>query len=222
MIITIDGPTASGKSTIARLLAEKLDFYYINTGLLYRALAYLLMQQKKYTYDMLACPKPEDIEAIIDLQCLVYTYSDGPHISFDNEDITSFLKDVSLDKAASIVSTVPFVREMLLKFQRDIAKRHNVVAEGRDTGSVVFPHADHKFYLKAKLTVRAQRWLQMQQLRGNILTLEEAIKTISERDERDSKRTIAPLTIPQGAIVLDNSDMSQEETLQTFLKIIRA
>ena len=116
MIITIDGPAASGKSTIARLLSEKLDFYYINTGLLYRALAYILMKHKNYNYKMLSGPKQNDIQVIVDPQRLAYSYNKGPHILFDNQDITSYLKDAYIDKGASIISVVPFVREMLLKF----------------------------------------------------------------------------------------------------------
>ncbi len=218
MIITIDGPSASGKSTIARLLAEKLKFYYINTGLLYRALAYLLIQHRNYNFKLLSDPKQNDIQAIVDPQRLVYSYNKGPHILFDNQDITSYLKDAYIDKGASIISAVPLVREMLLKFQKDIARCNNIIVEGRDTGSVVFPHADYKFYLTAKLPIRAQRWLKMQQKRGNQLTLQEAIESIRKRDLQDSKRAISPLVIPEKAIVIDNSDMSEYETLQFFLK----
>lgn len=220
MIITIDGPTASGKSTIAELLAKKLGFYYVNTGFLYRAITYILMERKKYTYEMLARPIKKDLEEIIDTKRLIYSYDDGPHVTFDNVDLTEHLKDASIDKGASIVSGVATVREMLLDLQRDIAKEHNIIAEGRDTGTVVFPHADYKFYLTAELSVRAQRWQELQQSLGTTLTLDEAKRMIKERDERDSKRTIAPLTVSQGAVSIDNSNMSEKETLEEFLKII--
>jgi CMP/dCMP kinase len=220
MIITIDGPTASGKSTLARQLAEKLHYYYLNTGLLYRALAYLLLENKKYTYDMLTSPKMEDVREFVDADRLRYTYGYTAHITFDGSDITGYLKDAYLDRATSLVSGVGIVRELLLDFQRVLAQKNNIVAEGRDTGSVVFADADYKFYLTADVVVRARRWQEMQQVRGNNITHEESVKSIIERDDRDSKRTIAPLVIPQGATVIDNSLMSQEETLDAFLQVI--
>lgn len=221
MIITIDGPTASGKSTVAQLLAKKLRFYYLNTGLLYRAVAYILMDRKKYTQEMLALPIKEDLEEIIDPKRLIYTYDEAPHIALDNVDITDYLKDAAIDQAASIISAVPTVREMLLQFQQSLATQHDIVAEGRDTGSIVFPNADYKFYITADLNVRAKRWQELQKARGNIVTQQAANDMLKERDERDSKRDIAPLVKPQGAIVINNSNMSLQETLQSLLKVIQ-
>jgi CMP/dCMP kinase len=221
MIITIDGPTGSGKSTLARLLAQNLGYYYLNTGLLYRALAYCLLHTKQYTLEQLAHPAVHDIQEIIDPQRLVYRYATQAQIFFDSVDITPHLKDAYFDKAASIVSEVPAVREALLDFQRNFGQEHNIVAEGRDTGSVVFPFAQFKFYLTATLEVRAQRWRCMQKARGKDMTLEEAVQAVQERDQRDSARTVAPLVVPQGAIVVDNSGMGTQETLEAFLSVVK-
>src|SRR3990172_12889222 len=151
MIITIDGPVASGKSSVAKVLAKKLNFYYVYTGLLYRAVAYVLIQKHKpsepITPESVAALMPADLEFIARLR---YSYADDkPHVFYANQEITSFLSAAVLEQAASLVSAHPPVRGALLEFQRALARNHNVIADGRDCGSVVFPNADLKFYLTA-------------------------------------------------------------------------
>jgi cytidylate kinase len=222
MIVTIDGPTASGKSDTAKLLARRLGFYYLNSGLLYRAVAYMLMRDKGYTLGMLHDPRTEDLQDVIDVHRLSYSCDQGSnsHVTYDGKDITSYLKSIDIDKAVPIVSARPLVRQLLLVIQRTIAVEHDLVIDGRDTGTVVFPQAEFKFYLTASLAIRAQRWMRYQQARGVCIRFEDACAQIAERDEQDMTRTISPLRIPDNAIVLDNSACSLDETVDILYKKI--
>lgn len=221
MIITIDGPTASGKSTVAVELAHKLGYYYLNTGFLYRSISYLLMSKYGYKLSDLAHPKVADIKEILDPVRFQYTYQNGQAgVSYDGVVITPFLKTKENDRASSIVSGNPMVREALLDYQRHFTKNYNVVAEGRDTGTVVFPNADIKIFLTATLEERARRWQEMQRGKGATYTLEQAVAAVHERDERDSSRDIAPLTIPAGATVFDNTLFDQQQTIVAITDLV--
>ena len=222
MIITIDGPVASGKSTAARMLAQKLNIYYLNTGLLYRGLGYLLLRREGYTLQNITNVSAEDLAVYADPQRLNYQYEeDEASISFDGKDLTSLLKTPEIDQAASIVSTNQAVREVLNVLQRHIAKDHDVVIEGRDSGSVVFPNADYKFFLTASAQVRAQRWRAKLAEKRVDVSDEQAEEQINERDARDSSRKIAPLMVPKDAIVIDDSELDQQETVGKILEIIK-
>lgn len=223
MIVTIDGPSASGKSTVARELAEELGFYYLPTGWLYRAVAYLLVEELGYTQEMLANPKKEDVQYCLDVSRLIYTYNkkQGGALFFDKKDITAYLKDYQVDVYVAIVSPIVMVRELVVNTQRSFAQSTDCIIEGRDSGSVVFPEAQYKFYLTASVEVRAQRWQKDQEQRGNSFTLEQAQGQISSRDKKDKEREHSPLTIPKGAIVIDNSDLTFDQTIQIMLKNIK-
>jgi cytidylate kinase len=142
------------------------------------------------------------------------------HVFFDNKDITPYLKDKFMDQATSIVSVNADVRSAVTAMQRAIALRCNVITDGRDVGSVVFPQAQLKFFLTATVEVRADRWRRDQERYNNHFSLDEAIALITDRDERDKKRTIAPLIIPHDAIVIDSSKLTIEETVQLMMKYI--
>lgn len=223
MIITIDGPTASGKSSVARALAKRLNFYYVYSGLIYRALAYLLINQKAYTQEQLKKPLAEDIAQLLDQKRFVYRYDDQEQerVFFDAQDITPFLKDSFIDQAASIVSTHERVRSELRNVQRIIARSYDLVVDGRDAGSVVFPEAEYKFFLTASPEIRAERWRLQQLQLGEEFTPKQAREQIAQRDKRDQTRDIAPLIIPNDAIVIDNSALNIEETLDTMLEYLR-
>ena len=224
MIITIDGPTASGKSIISQTLSKKLKFYYLPTGWLYRTVSYLLVKEFGYTDLMLGNPSQQDVEYCLSSDNLKYSYDfeKGGSIFFKDINITSFLKDYKVDHSVALISPLPMVRDLVVETQRRLVKSvSNAVIEGRDSGSVVFPHADYKFYLTASLDVRANRWIKDQKKRGNNFSLEEAKNQIADRDKKDKDRDYCPLVIPDGAIVIDNSDLNIEETVQVIIEKIQ-
>lgn len=221
--ITIDGPVASGKSTMGRMLAKKLGYYYIYSGALYRALAYLLINSNGYTHRQLHHPELSDVLACLDPERFIYRYDSEfqDRVFFDATDITPYLKDSSIDQGASIVSTDSAVRDEINKLIRLMAEKFDVVVDGRDAGTVIFPHASAKFYLTASLDVRARRWRDVQKKLGNIYTHEQSLLLLSERDKRDQGRKVAPLMIPDDAIVIDNSALDAEQTLVRILHSIK-
>ncbi len=207
MIITIDGPSASGKSTIAQLVAQNNGMYYINSGFLYRAYAYVMNQNPGTTSEEF-------------LRFISYKYHSFPQVLWHNVEITHYLKTPEIDRLASQLSGLHEVRPLITQLQRNLADQYDVVIDGRDCGTVVFPNAEVKFYLTASLEVRAQRWQHMQLRHGHIITYQEAINLISERDLRDSTRNIAPLTKPQDAIAIDSSELTIEEVCAIMQKHI--
>ncbi len=223
MIITIDGPMASGKSTVAQLLARKLQFYYLNTGLLYRALTFILLE--KLDGDVQALESTiknitkHDLEAIT--KTLSYSYHDEQaHTSYKGDNITSQLTTPHIAQASSLISPHAHVREVVNNLQRFIAQEHDIVIEGRDSGTVVFPHADVKFFLTADPRIRAQRLLDDPKRKAVGLTLEKAQALLEQRDARDSKRKLAPLRKADDAIEIDNSDFGIDETIEMMMERI--
>lgn len=209
MIITIDGPAASGKSTIARLLAEKLHFYYLNSGFLYRALTYCLLHDKQYTKETMASPLLDDVQECLDEKNLIYSYKNNTiTIYYKNKDITPFLKDALIDEYVCLISPHKGIREQLSFLQQSIAQKHDIVVEGRDVGSVVFPHADYKFYITADLSTRASRWKKDQEKKGFHYTQKEAEQALLYRDQKDQNRSHSPLIIPEHAHKIDTTHMS--------------
>lgn len=220
MIITIDGPTASGKSTLAKELALKLNIYHLNTGFLYRGVAYILVYKYHYDQEKLKTINPAVLEQIMDK--FSYKFSNGDsYVFFNNIDITSYLKNKEIDLYSSIISQDSKVRKTLISFQKNLAKHFDLVCEGRDCGSIVFPDADLKIYLTADLQVRALRWQKYMKSKGKQYTAEESIKFVSERDQRDTKREVSPLTIPQNAIIIDNSNLSEEQVLNKIINLYK-
>ena len=222
MIITIDGPVASGKSTVAKALAKGLGFCYLNTGLLYRATAYALMHTLRIAEmidtTMEAVTK-QDLDCVYDL---LFTYDHVMlRVSFLGKDLTTELSQQRYEKPASMVASHSLVRMMLLDVQRDVAKRYDVIADGRDCGTVVFPQADVKFFLTASPDVRARRLFNDPKRKVSGTTLDEVKASLMQRDERDYKRAIAPLSVPVDALMVDNSDVSFEQSVAIMLAQIR-
>jgi cytidylate kinase len=224
MIITIDGPVASGKSTLAKELAKKLNFYYLYSGYLYRSLGYLLHKHQNYTAETVEYASKADVDKYLDPNRFVYKYSaqDGVNIFFDELEITPFLKEPLVDRLSSYVSRNLYVRDSIVDMQRHLASQQTTVLEGRDGGSIVFPYADYKFFLTARPEIRAQRWRDMQRKKGNEFSLEKSLYRISERDASDMHRKHSPMVIPKNSIVVDNSDFTQEETLHHILKLLES
>lgn len=194
MIITLDGPAASGKSSIARGVATKLGIMHINSGLLYRGLAYYLVTQAHESIEHFA----QLDEAILRYGMSLIAYQDDPSVGagriiLDGHDITNKLKTPEMDTAASVLSTNPLVRVLVNDTVRSYGKNASLICDGRDCGSVVFPNAEYHFYVTADSEIRAERWRQDQAKAGKIYTHHEALQIIEERDSRDSKRTASPL-----------------------------
>ena len=222
MVITIDGPVASGKSTMACLLAQQLDFYYINSGLLFRAIAYVLVTRYGYQAETLEDASGQELLALIARHTITYRYSESAQIIIDGVDVTAQLKSAAIDRAASLVSVHEAVRDKVLHMQHEISHEHNCVVEGRDAGTAVFPDAELHIFLTAPLEVRAERWRNDQVAKGVKVSLQQAIAEISERDERDSARLCAPLRIPDGAIVIDAGTRTIPEVLAELVMLVKS
>lgn len=218
MIITIDGPTASGKSSIARMLARDLSCYYLYSGLLYRALGYLLVRDYHYTIAQLAVPQLADVQAVLSFPSCLYLYDayHGARIISHGQTITHYLKTPEVDRYAYIVSPHPHVRTEILQFQRNLAKQYTLIADGRDCGTVVFPHAEHKFFLTAHPEVRAHRWQQDQLRAGKEISFEASLAALTARDGHDTTREHSPLIAARDAHYIDNSELDLAQTLVIF------
>lgn len=221
MIITIDGPVASGKSSIAKEIASRLNLFYLNTGLLYRAVAYILVHDFRKNIN-LEVPLEISEQELVFVKDISYEFISGePHVFFLKKDIIQFLSDASYDQIASSVSASKTVRDILLPVQRAIGEKYSIIADGRDCGSVVFPNADYKFFLTASIEVRTQRVLDDPKRKMQTESYDQVKKEIEARDIRDRERTVAPLVVPDDAIMIDSSNLNFEQVVQEILKNIK-
>jgi cytidylate kinase len=207
------------KSSVAKELAEKLNIYYLNTGMLYRSIAYILINVFGKKVEELDKISQKDIEFI---PKIMYRYvGKEPQISFEDKNLTKELFHPLIEKVSSIISAKKEVREKLLELQRSLAQKYDLVAEGRDCGSVVFPDADYKFFLTADVESRARRIMTDEKRANEEMDLEKVKVELEARDKRDMQRKVSPLTIPDNAIVVDNSKMNKQETIKEFLRFIK-
>lgn len=215
--VAIDGPAGAGKSTMARRAAAELNFVYVDTGAIYRTVGFAALR---------AGIDPKNADAVAALLPflhleLQWTPDGVQHVVLNGEDLTGSIRQPEVSAAASQVSAVPAVRQFLLDTQRDVARTHNVIMDGRDIGTVVLPNADVKIFLSASPEVRARRrWLELQ-ASGRLDTFEDVLKDMNERDYRDTHRAIAPLRCAEDAVKLDTSYLSLEESISEILNIIR-
>lgn len=211
-IITIDGPAGAGKSTVSRIVAKELDFLYLDTGAMYRAVA---LQAKIQGLDFSDGDGLKEMCNRLDLRFV----SDGdvPRILNGEEDISLAIRSPEMDMLASRVSAVKEVREAMTGLQRRIGAKRGLVAEGRDMGTVVFPDADKKFFVTASVEVRAERRYQERAYRGEPILKEEVLAELKKRDEQDSNRSIAPLHPARDALILDTSFLSIDEVVKAIL-----
>ena len=214
--IAIDGPAGAGKSTIAKRLAKKLGYYYVDTGAIYRTVAYFM--------DLWGvAPKDTDgVNRYIDELSIEIEYdADGlQHMIMNGMDVTEDIRTPDISQKASLVSAQPVVREMLLDMQRDVAKKHNVIMDGRDIGTVVLPRADVKIFLTASAEVRAQRRFAELQAKGSKDSLAKVLADIKQRDHQDSTRAIAPLKQAKDAVLVDTSDMDVDAVVAAIEAIV--
>jgi cytidylate kinase len=212
MIITIDGPSVSGKSTIARMLAQELDYFYLNSGMLYRGFAYAVLQNSIDPHAL----NDQTIARI--LTQLKYVFQERALMLYDGVDITSALETKEIDQAASKTSALPIVRKHIDAWQHLLTGGRNCVVDGRDSGSVVFVHADYKFYVTASDEIRAKRWLKKQLELGKKYAYAYALEQIQSRDRRDMQRATAPLVVPAGATMIMNDGDDPKSAVQLILK----
>jgi len=206
-VVTIDGPAGAGKSTVARRLAKRLGYRYLESGALYRALAWALCEKGVQSEDD---PKLSRLAESVTIDLEI----DG-RIKVDGEDVTDRLRRPGMDQWSSRFSRVPAVRAVLTKLQRSMAGAGGVVLEGRDTGSVVMPDAEVKFYLDASLEERARRRLRdLGHLVGATASLADVMRELEERDRADRSRAIAPLIRPEDAHEIDSTTMTIEDVVK--------
>ena len=215
--IAIDGPAGAGKSTIARALAKELGYYYVDTGAIYRTVAYFL--------DLLGVsPKDVDgVERYIDELTVDITYDEEgkQHMLMNGMDVTDEIRTQDISQKASLVSAHAVVRDVLLDMQRDVAKKHNVIMDGRDIGTVVLPKADVKIFLTASAEVRAKRRCDELNAKGQKANYQQTLKDIQQRDYQDTHRPIAPLKMARDSIKVDTSDLDIDGVLAAIRNIVK-
>ncbi len=209
-VITIDGPAGSGKSTVAREVAQRLGYTFLDTGAIYRAAALAVLESGCNAKDGDACAGVLS-RCTIDMQ--------GRAVFLNGHDVTSAIRTPAISDMASAIAVHPQVRSALTEIQRDLARRASVVAEGRDTGSVVFPHADLKIFLDADIGERARRRHAELAGTGMDTNMEDVITAMLQRDERDRTRPTSPLVIPEHAVVVDTTHLSVDEVVGVIVSL---
>ena len=214
--IAIDGPAGAGKSTMAKRLAKELGYQYVDTGAIYRTVAYFM--------DLWGV-SPKDIDGVsryIDELTIKIEYDeDGlQHMIMNGMDVTGEIRTQDISQKASLVSAHAIVRDMLLDMQRDVAKQYNVIMDGRDIGTVVLPKADVKIFLTASAEVRAKRRTEELIAKGQKANYQQILKEIQQRDYQDTHREVAPLKMCRDSIKLDTSDMDIEQVIAEMKAII--
>jgi cytidylate kinase len=212
LIIAIDGPVGSGKSTVARRVAELLGYTHLDSGAMYRAVAWKALR------DGVPLDSPAQLGTLAESARIDLVPRDAKlHVILDGEDITGLIRTPAVSNAASIVAAVPGVRHPMVAEQRRAGAQGGVVMEGRDIGTVVFPHADLKIYLDASPEVRAGRRRSELLEKGEPLELQQVLADVIERDRRDKAREMSPLVRAADAVVVDNTAMDAEETARVIV-----
>lgn len=211
-IITLDGPSGAGKSTVAKLAANKLGFKYLDTGAMYRAVTLFMLENH---IDI----KNED-EVKNALNKLNIGFDSKCRIILDSKDVSDYIRSERVVKFVSEVSAISSVRKSMVDLQRNIAKEDNYILDGRDTGSVVFPNADFKFYIDASIEERAKRRFKEETEKGKNISFEEIKESIKKRDKYDSNREDSPLIIPQNAVIIDTTNMTAYEVVEKITDIV--
>ena len=220
MLFRSDGPAVSGKGTVARRLASDLSIYYLETGLLYRAIGYVISLNKSKS-DVLSGDIGRDslYKYFSDIS---YEYAHGKaQILYKSDNITGFLRTKMIDWFSSHVSKDADVRNCLRRVQRDIGLKHDLATDGRDCGTVIFPHAEYKFFLTASLAERTNRLISDDSRKNLNYSFDDARRDILSRDISDITRTHSPLAPAADAIIINNSNISQEETYQLIKSYIK-
>ncbi|HEX8289833.1 MAG TPA: (d)CMP kinase [Pyrinomonadaceae bacterium] len=218
MIIAIDGPSGAGKSTLGKMLAKKLNLLYLDTGAMYRAVGLAVLNNGASFDD-----KEKVVEIARNSKIELVGEPENLQILLNGEDVSKKIRTNEVGQMASIVSTISEVRKILVEHQRTLGEtaKNGCVLDGRDIGTVVFPHADTKFFLTAKPEARARRRFQEDSEKGHATTYEQTLAEINLRDERDVSRADSPLSIAEDAIVIDTSELDLTEVFEQMMKAVR-
>lgn len=216
MVVAIDGPAGAGKSTVAKALAGRLDFSYIDTGAMYRALTLKALREK------ISLENEEALmdlakKTLIDLQGNPQT---GIKVMLDGQDVSAEIRTVEITNRTFYVARAPKVRAVLVTWQRDIGRKKNIVMEGRDIGTVVFPEARYKFFLDADPDVRARRRIKELEDKGNHVDAQKIRRELKERDYKDINRSAGPLKRAEDAIYIDSTEMSVDQVVDKMQEVI--
>ena len=215
LIVAIDGPAGSGKSTSAKLVAQKLSYLYIDTGAMYRAVTYLVKKN--------ALTNIDEITKLAEKSEIELNYLNGiTNVKINGEDVTDKIRDISINKKVSEISKIEGVRKALVKKQQQMgSKNRGVVMEGRDISTVVFPQADVKIFLTASIEQRAERRAKEYTENGTVVSVEEIKNNLLQRDKTDSTRAVSPLTKASDAVEVDTSKVTIEEQVNIILNQVR-
>ena len=216
MIVAIDGHSASGKSTTAKMVAKKLKMTYLDTGAMYRAVTLALLQSNTDLGDYDSVCKVVD-EVVLDI------YDEGAKtvVKLDGKDVTQAIRSMLVTKNVSAVSAIKYVRDAMVKIQRNIGKKTNCVVEGRDIGTVVFPDAKFKIFMVADIKIRAERRLMELHEMGENRSIQEVMTDLKKRDAKDSTRPHSPLQKADKAIEIDTSILSIDQQVEKIIKLVR-
>lgn len=212
MIVAIDGPAGAGKGSVTKQVGEKLGLINIDTGAMFRCVTLNLLQEG------IKVEEEHKIKEV--LNKINIDVKESGEVFLNGKDVSKQIREDEVNTMVSPVSVIPMVRERLLELQREMAQGKNVIMEGRDIGTVVFPHANVKIYLDASAEERARRRVKQNQENGIASSYEEVLKGIMDRDKRDSSREIAPLKQAEDAIYIDSTNMSVEEVVEEIIRII--
>lgn len=214
--IAIDGPAGAGKSTIAKAVAKRLGIIYLDTGAMYRSVAYYVLEHGADVNDERA------VEALLPGIEMDIRYENGmQQIYVSGKNVTPYLREPHMSKAASDVSALPCVRYKMVELQREFAASHDVVLDGRDIGTFVLPDANCKFFMTASPEERAKRRFKELTEKGSVCTFEEVLADINKRDYNDSHRAVAPLKQAEDAVRIDTTDMSIEQVTECVERIVK-
>lgn len=217
-VITIDGPSGSGKGTIAQLLAKKLKWHFLDSGVLYRVVGWAVLNAQVDPSDLVAL---NNVINHIDIHMHVSEIGDEARIICNNHDVTEEIRSEACSQMASITSAIPEVRAALLDRQRQMRQPPGLVTDGRDMGTVVFPDATLKFFVTASLDERAKRRYNQLKRKGKDVSLPDVRRELSVRDERDLNRAIAPLTPADDVILIDTTNLDIESVMQLILQHVQ-
>jgi len=220
-IIAIDGHSSTGKSTLAKQLANKLNFLYIDTGAMYRAVTWFAIQKGLVSQNHF--DKKGLIKELknIHIDFVLNPQSGEAEVLLNGKNIEKEIRSMEVSNLVSPVAAIPEVRKKLVAEQRKMAENHSVVMDGRDIGSVVFPHADLKIFMTASPEVRAKRRFKELKEKGQKVTYEEVFQNVTQRDKMDSEREDSPLIKTEDAVEIDNSTITKEEQLEKILQIVK-